>query len=123
MNNSKLIVDAVPLTLEEPAVNKTYLRERETEIASILDALKKVQATKEWSTLKTKLFDGIVDSLTRDMHNEAKKENPDTLKLNRLAGQLKWAEKYSDLAKLENVFRTELVSIKQKLYGSTEKTG
>lgn len=121
MNNSKLAIEKISLSQEETVDRTPHLREKEGELISILDAIRSIQETKEWGTLKTKVFDGIVESLTKDINNEAKQENPDTLKLNRLAGQLKWAEKYADLHKLEDIFRLELTHIRKLLYGTTQE--
>lgn len=117
MNNSKFAIENISLTLEEPIDNNPHFRERESELTSIINAIQGIEASKEWSTLKEKVFDGLVGSLQREIQDEAQKENPDSLKLNRLAGQLKWAEKYSDLKKLEGIFRIELTRIRQQLYG------
>lgn len=117
MNNSKLIFDTVILS-EEPQVDNTKrFREREGELIAIIDSLQKVQSSKEWSTLKEKVFDGLPETFSKEIQNEARRDDPDTLKLNRLAGQLKWAEKYSDLKKLENIFRLELTNVRNQLHG------
>ena len=115
MNNSKLALDSIPLKEEGNIDRKPMLREREGVLLKIISALQEVQSSKEWSTLKTEVFDNLVNTLEYGLRDEAKKDNPDSLKLNRLAGQLKWAEKYADLNKLENVFRVELTNIRQKL--------
>lgn len=115
MNNSKLAIDSIPL-IEEPKVDrKPILREREGTLLKIIEAIRGVAGSTEWSTLKTEVFDNLVNTLEYELRNEAKKDTPDSLKLNRLAGQLKWAEKYADLSKLENVFRSELTNIRHKL--------
>lgn len=118
MNNSKLAIDTVSLSLEKEVDRSPQLIEREGRLIKIIEAIQRTGQTQEWSTLKTEVFDGIVNVLEREIKDEAKKESPDTLKLNRLAGQLKWAEKYSDLTKLENVFRQELNGLRKTLYGS-----
>lgn len=123
MNNSRLVVDSVPLILDKVQDNKPQLRERESQLVRIIGSLQGVQKSKEWSSLKTELFDGLTERLSRELTGEAKKEIPDILKLTRLAGQLKWAERYSDLSKLEQEFRTELTHVKSLLYGKTEETG
>ncbi len=115
MNNSFLVFEAG--TLKEELVDTTRFSEREVELVKIIDALQQVQKSPEWSTLKIKVFDGLVDSLTQGITYEARKETPDPLKLNRLAGQLKWAEWYSDLKKLETAFRLELKSVRLQLHG------
>lgn len=121
-NNSKFALDSVPLKNEERADIKPQLRERESTLVKVLEAAQGVAATTAWSTLKTELFENLVNVLEKDIKDEAKKENPDALKLNRLAGQLKWAEKYADLTKLGNIFRQELIGIRKQLYG-TESNG
>lgn len=121
MNNSWLTLESVKLSQEELVDRTPELQEKEGELVKLIGAIQEIGKTKEWSTLKTKVFDGVTESLSREMTIEAKKENPDTLKLNRLAGQLKWAEKYSDLSKLENVFRLELTNVRKLLYGKTQE--
>lgn len=123
MNNSRLVIDSVPLRLDRQETNVPQLRAREGQLTRVIEAVRKVQSSKEWSSLKTELFDGLTERLVKDLMLEAKKEIPDTLKLNRLAGQLRWAERYSDLSKLEQEFMTELTLLKQTLHGKTEKTG
>ena len=115
MNNSYLAIEQNTLVLEKPIENKEFLRKREGELIKILDAIKDIEQWESWSTLKKLVFDGLVQILEREMRDEARKEQPDTLKLNRLAGQLKWAEKYADLNKLYNVFRLELTNIRKKI--------
>lgn len=107
---------------EQVADNKPYMRKREETVLKIIEAIRKVEATQEWSTLKTEVFDSLVVTLEKELRDEAKKENPDAFKLNRLAGQLKWAEKYSELPKLENFFKVELIGLRKQLYG-TELNG
>lgn len=120
MNNSKLVIDSVPLTSEEPVDYTPQLREKESETIKIIDALQKLQQTKEWHILKETIFEGLTETLNKAITTEARQENPDTLKLNRLAGQLKWAERYSNLEKLEALYRTDLTNIRSKLYGQKE---
>lgn len=117
MNNSKLAIDSVNLNIEETPDNTVVLRERESKLIKIISSLQEVQKTKGWSSLKDELFDPLVLTLERELENEAKKDSPDSLKLNRIAGQLKWAEKYSDLTKLETPFKVELTNIKKLLHG------
>lgn len=121
-NNSKLAIDSMALSEDKPVDTKPLLRQREGTLLKIIEAIQGLAKTIEWSTLKTELFDNLVNVLERDIKDEAKKESPDTMKLNRLAGQLKWAEKYSNLQKLESVFRQELTGIRKNLYG-TELNG
>ena len=116
MNNSRLAIENVSLS-EDSEDRKPILQEKEGEQITIINAIEEVRSSDSWSTLKVKIFDGLVETLNRGIQEEARKETPDTLKLNRLAGQLKWAEKYADLDKLAQVFRLELTNIRKQLYG------
>ncbi len=122
MNNSKLAIDSISLTQDVEVDRTPQLKNREGQLIKIIEAIESVGKSEAWSTLKTEVFDSIVNILEREIKDEAKKESPDTLKLNRLAGQLKWAEKYSDLSKLGGVFRQELIGLRKTLNG-TELNG
>lgn len=121
MNNSKLAIESIPITLNDMSQPSPRLKEREGELVQIIEAVNGIAGSKEWSTLKIRVFDGKAEQLNRELLSEAKKEIPDTLKLNRLAGELKWAERYSDLSKLEATFRLELRQVRQQLYGKEER--
>lgn len=115
MNNAFLTLEAVKLYQEKEIDLAPILREKEAELLETISAVQKISKTKEWSTLKTKVFDGITEHLSQEITREARIETPDTLKLNRLAGQLKWAERYSDLQKFEDSLRVELTNVRNKL--------
>lgn len=119
MNNSKLALESLDVLSEEKRGNASVLREQEARLIRLITALQEVQATQAWSSLKTELFDDLPKGLKRDLLMESRKDNPDTLRLNRLAGQLKWAEKYADLSKLEQQYRVELQGIKLQLNGNS----
>lgn len=121
MNNSFLSLPDTQLTLESSVDNRPILKEKEGELVQIIEALRDIQSSEAWSTLKEKVFDSLTDSLNQQLHSEARKEIPDTLKLSRLAGQLKWSERYSDLSKLEGEFRTQLSNVRTTLYGKTQE--
>ena len=90
-------------------------RAEEARLLKIIEALQGVEQSKEWSTLKTEVFDTLVNSLEKDLRTEARKETPDPNKLNRLTGELIWAERYSDLGKLGNRYREQLQAVRIKL--------
>ena len=119
MNNSKFAIDSVSLEIEEPFINVDGFKEREQKLVRVIEALREVEKTHGWSSLKKELFDSLPDSLNKQINQEAKKLSPDINKLNRLAGELKWAEGFSDLKKLEETFKVELQSVRQRLYGTS----
>lgn len=107
MNNSRITLDTEQVTDLLPK-----LKEEESRVVRIIEAIQGASQTKEWSTLKNEVFDKLVGSLERDLRTEAKRDDPDPKKLNRLSGELKWAEKYSDLSKLEESYRLQLQRIR-----------
>ncbi len=123
MNNSKLALDEVGLSLEEKPDVQEKLQERQAKLLRIIEALQGIMQTEEWSSLKTEVFDGLPEQIRKDLLSESRKDDPDPKKLNRLSGELKWAEKFSDLSKLENQYRVELQGIRLQLHGKTESNG
>ena len=120
MNNSMFAIESVSLEVEEPRFDLDSFKEREQWLITLIQALKEVQETRGWSSLKTELLDDLPAELNKQLSAEAKKLNPDTNKLNRLSGELKWAERFADLGKLHEMFRVELQSVRQKLHGQTQ---
>ncbi len=116
MNNSSVFEDLQ----KEPVVDvKPKLRSEESRLVKIIEALRKIEESEAWSTLKNEVFDGLVDRLERDIQIEAVKNDPDPKKLNRLSGEWTWAKKYSDLSKLVDTYKVELQRIR-KLYGTQD---
>ena len=114
MNNSFLNIEPEPI----PEQTKEWLRAEEARIVKVLEAVGAISSSKEWQVLKTEVFDNLVNILERDIQAEAKKEDVKPAVLNRLAGELKWAERYADLFKLEQYYKGLLKSIRTKLYGN-----
>lgn len=118
MNNAKIALDNIELQPERDP--NPLLRAEESRLLRIIEAIEEVDSSKAWSSLKTEVFDPLVNILEKGLREEARKENPDPLKLNRLSGELKWAERFSDLSKLEASKREELVRVRINLYGKSE---
>ncbi len=106
MNNS--------LTIElSQEKEDTRYQEREAELVRLIDAIKGLEETREWSTLKEALFDGLVERLEAQLRNEAERPELNSSALYRLQGQLSWARTYADLGKLAKTYHAELVSIRK----------
>lgn len=120
MNNSKFTIDSV---FKEPGIEerKPQLREEEGKLVKIIEALNTIADSKEWSTLKNTVFDGVVETLEKQLKAEASKDDPDKMVLAKINGQLVWARKYADLESLSNVFRLQLTQVRTLLYGKTPK--
>ena len=109
MNNAQIAIEkSEPIPLED------LYGEQEARIMKIVEAMREIVESKAWSTLKEEVFDRLVSSLEKDLKVEARKGNPDTNKLNFINGKLEWAEKYSDLSKLESSFKLELQRIRTR---------
>lgn len=111
MNNSKIAIDSISLTDEEELDTTPALRQRETELAQIIEALEHINGSNYWKLLQDKIFQGILDSLQSRL---AREKEP--IEMYRLQGQIKWAEKYPDLLKLADGYRNELINIRKKLH-------
>lgn len=108
MNSSKIVID----NLEEEVNTTPWLRQRQTELLQIIEAIDAIEASNYWKVLEKKVFEGVVESLYRRLRNEK-----DDKEIYRLQGQIVWSEKYSDLKKLAFVYKQELERIKKQLDG------
>ena len=112
MNNSFLGIDE-----SDKEAKKEQLRSEEARIVKILEAITTISSSKEWHVLKIEVFDNLVNILEKNIQEEACKEEVKLGRLNHLAGELKWAERYANLSKLEKEYRSKLKSIRINLYG------
>lgn len=114
MNNSLLSIE-----VSEQEENPT-LRAREAELVKIIDAIKGIVGTAEWSTLKLLVFDGEVERYEKQVSLAAKSATIDTSHLYRLQGQLVHSRRFSKLEELADAFRLELINVR-KLNPPTER--
>lgn len=112
MNNS---INLEIISEEIPEERVPLLRERESVLVQMIEAIVSLSKTKEWSTLKTHVFDGVLDNLQKRMVSESYKMSLDEKEIYRLQGQIMWAKKYSNVEDLANVFRLELNNIRKQL--------
>ena len=117
MNNSKLIET---LNDEEVLDLKPMLRQKETELVEIIQALNNLASSPDWKVLQEKIFDGVVETLKRQRDVEVEKKPLNGPIIHSLNGQLAWAKKYSNLAHLADIYKLELSNIRSKLNASSE---
>lgn len=91
------------------------LRTRETELVNMIDAIIKVAGTSEWKALEGLIFNKQVEALERELRSEAKRKELNTPEIYRLNGKIEIANRYSDLDKLANTYRLELINIRKRL--------
>lgn len=114
MNNSKLTIEQFNLDNQE--IDRTpWLKEREGTLVKLVETLRRVAQSEDWSSLQKELFDGVVEALERQQKSEAEKDKPDSMVLAKINGQLVWARKYSDLKKLSDIFMEELKGVRKQL--------
>lgn len=110
MNNSTISIDK-----ETKPDRETSLSERQGELVKIVEAIRRVADSRDWDTLKKMVFDGVIETLERQLKSEAQKDEVNAPELYRLQGQLVWARKYADLSKLAEFFKVQIEGIKQQL--------
>ena len=106
---------------EEPSQQiQEKVNEREAALVRKIEAVQRIRQSADWSSLKTEEFDNLTARLEREMLAEAKNEHPDTNKLNRLAGEMKWSSRFSNLEVWEKEMRGELQAIRQRKHGNND---
>lgn len=120
MNNSKIVIDDISLSLETQLNNVEHLREKESQVVRIIEAIEGINNSEEWSSLKSLVFTGLVENLEKRLKFESEKLELNPPVINQLQGQLFWARKYADLTKLAENYRIELSNIR-KLTQPTER--
>lgn len=119
MNNAKIAIDNI---YPEERVDRTpLLREQEQALLEQIEAIEAVSASEEWGTLKKYTFDGLLESLERQLMNEAQKNVPDSLIMARINGQLIWARNFADLQMFASSLRQLLEGVRIQLYGKTKE--
>lgn len=102
-------------------MNPELIREREAEIVNIIGALERVSQSEDWSTLKTHVFDGVLEKLEKGLTNASQQSELNLPEIYRLQGQILWAKKYSDLDILISSYMTQLKGVRLKLNPPTSE--
>lgn len=110
MNNADLTKSVV---MEDKVIDRTpILREKEREILLIIEAIDAIKASPSWLVLRKYIFDGLVESFDRRLRKE--KDQNDFIFIQ---GQQDMALKFSDFDKFADVYRKELINIRQQING------
>ena len=94
---------------------KVLLRERQTEIRKILEAIDELQQTKGWKTLQEVLFSKSLDAIERQLKNEALAVKVDTDKIYKLQGEWVWAKQFMDIPSFTKTLKAQLTELNRKL--------
>ena len=109
MNNSKIIKDNI-LEVPESIDNSPLLRQQEQELLEVIEALEHIKSSNYWKVLEKKVWIPSLETLQRQL-NVAKEVN----QIFQLQGQIKWAEKVSNLDKMSQMTRNTLTGIRNSL--------
>lgn len=110
MNNSKIAIENATL-MDEPEIDITpWLVQRQKELTEIIEAIRAINSSSYWKVLQNKVFQGSLEVLERQIRTER-----DSKEMFRLQGQLGWAEKFTNLEKLSDVYRKELENVNKQL--------
>jgi uncharacterized Zn finger protein len=91
------------------------LREEQTRLLKIVEALAKLDKSKEWSTLKELVFSKSLEAIERQIKVESLSENINTDKLYNLQGQWAWAKQFCDTDRFAETLKKQLEEIKKRL--------
>ena len=111
MNNSKIVLE----NLGERDDKESYLQKQKGELTQIVEAINRLEVNEDWQKLKSRLLDGVVKSLEKQLMDESNKKEISISELYRLQGQLAWAKKYANLKKLSEYFKQQIENIKNQI--------
>lgn len=112
MNNSKLAIEYETLSQvaqDQPLDMLPALRNRETDLMVIIEAMGHIRGSQYWKILEEKVFNKDFNSLQKQLRNE---KNP--TEIYRLQGRITQAEKL-DLNKGLQAYEAELQRIRKQL--------
>lgn len=101
------------LTLTEES--RTQLQNEQTRLIKIVEALTKLDGSKEWNVLKELVFDKSLEAIDRQLHMESLRPEIDEARIYRLQGERAWAMQYSDVNRFVETLKKQLEAIKIKL--------
>lgn len=112
MNNSFIALQN--LTEEIPVENKKFLQRRAGELADIVEALRAIRGSKHWKLLEERVWSEVSQTLQKRLRSENNLQE-----INRLQGQIQWADKYLNIGEVEKAFTNELEIVKSQINADT----
>lgn len=94
---------------------KVKLRQKQTELANLIEALVKLEESKEWNTVKELVFDKSLVAIERQILNESLAKEINTNKLYKLQGEWAWSKQYSDTPRFISTLKKQLEDINKQL--------
>lgn len=112
MNNSYIALQS--FTEEAPVETKRFLQKRAGELSDIVEALRAIRGSKHWKLLEEKVWQEVRDALQKRLRSESNLQE-----INRLQGQILWADKYLNIGEVEKAFTNELEIVKSQINADT----
>lgn len=94
---------------------KVKLRETETNLINLIEALAKLEQSKEWETVKKLVFDKSLESIERQLLNESLAIEVKPNKIYKLQGEWVWSKQFCDTNRFIETLKGQLSEIKKKL--------
>lgn len=94
---------------------KSKLRERQTELIAIIEALVELDRSKSWNVLKELIFDKSVTSIERQMLSESLALEIKVERIYKLQGEWAWAKQFGDTDRFVEMLKKQLEDINNKL--------
>lgn len=110
MNNSQTALNS--LLEQEPVDNTVQLRQKETELITIIEALENISKSGYYHTIQKLILDPEIELLRKKLVSEK-----DTTEVFRLQGKLEYAEKHTNFEKLITTKRNELINTRKQING------
>ena len=88
---------------------------RHGELVRIIGSFESLEKSKEWETLKELVFDKSHSSVERQLLNAAKEPLIEISRLYKLQGELSWTKRLSNIPAFVEIYKQELISVKEKL--------
>ena len=101
--------------MEEQEVNFALLREEENRLIKLIEALSKLDKSKEWQVLKEMVFDKSLASIERQMMTSVLTPDINIEQLYKLQGEWAWAKQFADIDRFVETLKKQLEEIKKKL--------
>lgn len=111
MNNSKIAFD----NLEKETDRTSVLEKERGRLARIVEAINGVESSDEWQKLKSLVFNNVLETLEKQLKDEASKLELNAPEIYRLQGQLLWARKYLDLKEFVRWYKYQLENINNQI--------
>lgn len=94
---------------------RTQLQSRQTELVRLIEALARLDKSKEWHVVKELVFDRSLASIDRQLMTESLRPELYLNKIYKLQGERDWSNKFSDPHAFIESLKRELANIKKRI--------